>query len=68
LALQPDEAGAAFHERFLIDSPNALAEVSPRDADIARCLRVIRVTDAAPGRSLHLAMNGEAGEAMCWLE
>jgi hypothetical protein len=68
LALQPDESGAAFHERFLRDSPNALAEVSPRDADLARCLRVIRVADAAPGRALHLAMNGEAGEAMCWLE
>jgi hypothetical protein len=68
LALQPDEGGVAFHERFLTDSPNALADVSPRDADLAFCLRVIRVADAAAGRALHLAMNGEAGEAMCWLE
>jgi len=29
---------------------------------------VIRLADAAPGRALHLAMDGEAGEAMCWLE
>jgi len=35
---------------------------------LASCVRVIRVTDAAPGRVLHLAMDGEAGEAMCWLE
>jgi len=29
---------------------------------------VIRLAEAAPGRALHLAMDGEAGEAMCWLE
>jgi len=28
----------------------------------------VRVADAAAGRTLRLAMDGEAGEAMCWLE
>jgi len=68
LALHPDEAGVVFQEPFLASLPNALAEVSPRDAELAGCLRVIRVADAVPGRKLHLAMNGEAGEAMCWKE
>ncbi len=68
LALHPDEDGDSFQETFLSQAPNALDAVSPRDAEIARCLRVIRLADAAPGRALHLAMDGEAGEAMCWLE
>jgi hypothetical protein len=68
LALQPDESGVVFQEGFFAKTPNALPAVSPRDAELANCLRVIRVADAAQGRSLHLAMDGEAGEAMCWLE
>jgi hypothetical protein len=68
LALHPDEAGVVFHEPFLAQSQNALGVVSPRDADLAECLRVIRVADSVPGRALHLAMNGAAGEAMCWIE
>ncbi len=68
LALHPDEGGDVFQETFLSLAPNALEEVSPRDAELARCLRVIRLADAAPGRALNLAMDGEAGEAMCWLE
>jgi len=68
LALHPDESGVVFQEAFLAHAPNALDEVSPRDRDLVGCLRVIRVASAVPGRKLHLAMNGEAGEAMCWLE
>jgi hypothetical protein len=68
LALHPDEGRDIFQESFLAHAPNALKAISPRDADLAACLRVIRVADAAPGRALHLAMDGEAGEAMCWLE
>jgi hypothetical protein len=68
LALHPDEGGDLLQEAFLTHAPNTLPELSPRDADLVSCLRVIRVKDAAPGRALHLAMNGEAGEAMCWLE
>ena len=68
LALHPDESGDSLREPFFLSAPNALPEVSSRDAELARCLRVIRVADAAPGRALRLAMDGEAGEAMCWLE
>ena len=68
LALHPDEGGVIFAESFLANAPNALKDLSPRDRELERCLRVIRVADAAPGRTLQLAMDGEAGEAMCWLE
>jgi hypothetical protein len=68
LALHPDEEGTAYRHPFFAGSPNALGAISPQDVALGGILRVIRLTDAAPGRSLHLAMDGEAGEAVCWLE
>ncbi|HEX4826443.1 MAG TPA: PEP/pyruvate-binding domain-containing protein [Candidatus Polarisedimenticolaceae bacterium] len=68
LALHPDEGADTLRESFFLDAPNALASVSPQDADLARGLHVVHTADAAPGRVLRLAMDGEAGEAMCWLE
>jgi hypothetical protein len=69
LALYPDEGKTTtYSASFLGDAPNALASLVPRDAELARYLRVIRVADAAPGRALHLVMDGEAAEAVCWLE
>jgi hypothetical protein len=68
LALHPEEDGDACNEAFFTGAPNALADVSPRDADAADVVRVIRIAAAIPGRRLHLAMNGEAGEAMCWVD
>jgi len=68
LALHPDEGSDTLREGFFLHSPNALASLCPRDADLARFLHVIRVSEAAPGRSLHLAMDGEAQQALCYLE
>jgi hypothetical protein len=68
LALYPEEEGTVFREWFFRDTPNAIGKVSPQDEPLGRYVRVISVSEAAPGRSLHLVMDGEAGEAMCWLE
>jgi hypothetical protein len=68
LALHPDDAGDVLREAFFLLSPNALKALSPQDTELAKWLRVVRVSEAAPGRTLHLAMDGERGEAMCWLE
>lgn len=68
LALYPEEEGTVFRQWFFRDTPNALGAVSPRDAALSRYVRVIRVAEAAPGRSMRLVMDGEAGQAMCWLE
>ena len=68
LALYPDEETTVFSEGFFRFSDKALSRISPRDAAYERVVRVIPVADAAPGRLLHLAMDGEAGEALCWLE
>jgi hypothetical protein len=68
LALHPDEDGTTYRHAFFVGSPNALERISPQDRSLGGILRVIRVADAEPGSELHLAMDGEAGEAICWLE
>ncbi len=68
LPLYPDDPGAVFNEKFLRGSPNALLELSPGDAAFADTVQVVAVAQAAPGRSLRLAMDGEHNEALCYLE
>ena len=68
LALHPGEDGTTWRDAFFDGSPNALEQVSPQDRDLAKILRVIRIADVESARHLHLAMDGEAGEAVCWLE
>lgn len=68
LPLHPEERGVVFNEGFFDGAPNCLAELTPKDAERAGDIKVIRTADAAPGRELHLVMDSDAGEAMCWLE
>ena len=68
LALYPEEQGTVFMQEFFQRAVNALPALVPRDADLAAFVKVISVAEALPGRSLHLVMNGEAGEALCWFE
>ncbi len=68
LPIHPEERGVVFNAEFLRQSPNALSSVVPQDARLDRYVRVIRVADVAPTERLHLVMDRDAGEAMCWLE
>ena len=68
LPLYPEEKGVVFNEEFFLQSPNCLSALVPQDSERERYIRVIRAADAAPGKRLHLVMDGDAGEAMCWLE
>jgi hypothetical protein len=68
LPLHQEQAGVLFNSDFFKQAPNCLAELVPQDADRQDEIRVIRVAEAAPGRRLHLVMDGDAGESMCWLE
>ena len=68
LAVYPDEGDAIFNDAFFDQSPNELAQVVPRDAGLADVIRVVRLGSARPGRKLKLAMDGDQGEALCWLE
>lgn len=67
LALYPDEPEAAFNFDFFKDAPNALADVSPKDAEFAELLKVIDVARALPGRKVNLVMEGDAAQALCWI-
>jgi hypothetical protein len=68
LPIRPEQPDVVYNETFLQQAPNALATLVPQDAELARYIRVIAVAEAARGRSLHLVMDRDAGEAMCWLE
>ena len=67
LPLYPDDPGAIFNEAFLHGSANALATISPKDADLEGVIRVIDVAQVAPGRTLKLAMDGDRQEALAYL-
>jgi hypothetical protein len=63
LPLYPDEA--VYNEAILLGSENALPRFSKRPA---KGVRVIDVKASFPGRALHLAMDGEAQQALCYLK
>jgi hypothetical protein len=67
LPLYPDDPGIAFNERFLLDSPNCLADILPECAALADTIRVIDVPRTAGGKVLRIAMNGDLGEALGFL-
>jgi hypothetical protein len=67
LALYPDEEQTIYRTSFFAQTPNALASIAPRDAELSRYLKVVRVAEAANGGALNLVMDGEASEALCWL-
>jgi len=68
LPLFPAERGTIFNRAFLQASPNALAELSPQDAEYAEYVQVIDVPASADGRQLEVVMNEEQGEALAYLK
>jgi pyruvate,water dikinase len=67
LPLYPDEEGIVWNERFLNDSPNALAEVAPKYADLSHVVRVIHVPSVADGKLLHIIMDGDEDQALAFV-
>ncbi len=59
LPLYPDDAGIQFNERFLLESPNKLAEHCPECAAVAHALRVIDIPEATGGKVLRVLMNAD---------
>jgi len=64
LPLYPDDEGAKFNERFLLETPNKLAEHCPECAAITDVLRVIDVPEATGGKVLRVLMNADRGLAV----
>jgi hypothetical protein len=59
LPLYPDDEGAKFNERFLLDAPNKLAEHCPECAAITNALRVIDIPEVTGGKVLRVLMNAD---------
>lgn len=67
LALYVSEEKSVFNWSFFRDSPNALAKLSPEDADLSPYLRVIDVATATNNCRLNILMDGSADEAVGYL-
>ena len=68
LPVRPDELGDTIAEDGLRAAPNALADLVPGDAGFGKVLRVVPVDVWTDGAAVHLAMDSESGEAICWIE
>lgn len=67
LPLYPDEPGAVWNERFLRETPNVLAKLVPKYADMAETVRVIDVRAASGGELVQVIMDGETDTALAYL-
>lgn len=64
LPLFPDDDGVEFNERFLLRSPNVLAEIAPEYESLKDTVRVIDVASASKGMVLRVLLNAELDEAV----
>ncbi len=64
LPLYPDD-GNIYNEEFLKNSPNALAEILPKRAEMENVVRVIKVPN---GKLLDIISDSEEGEALAFLK
>ncbi len=64
LPLYPDEEGIIFNERFLLKSPNILADIAPEFSHLSEYVRVIDVPKSTNGYVLRILMNADLDEAL----
>ena len=64
LPLYPDDDGIIFNEKFLKDSPNALAEILPNFAHLSDTLHLIDVPKCTDGMILKVLMNADVDKAL----
>ena len=67
LPLYPDDRDVVWNEAFLNETPNQLAGHAPEWADLEDVVRLIHVPSVAPGRLLHVVMDGEDDRALAWV-
>jgi hypothetical protein len=67
LALYPDQGDTVFNWRFFRETPNILADLLPKEASYADCIRVIDVPAVAQGRLAEVIMDGESSQAIAYL-
>ena len=67
LALQLDDPRTQFNEEFFVKTPNHLKEWIEVNPLMEGCLKIIRVSDYAPGAWMKVIMNDEIGKAVAYL-
>jgi len=68
LPLDPEDPEAIFNEDILLGGENAFPAICPEHAELADAVRVLDIRQRFPDRRLRLVMDGEAQEALCFLE
>ena len=68
LALYPDDPDTWFDEDLLLRSPNALADLVPAAADLARVVRVLHLPSVRDGHTLRVDMDAREQQALGYLE
>ncbi len=63
LALYPDDGRDWLNQAFLHQAPNQLAELSPQDAGLTACVKVIHIPSTRDGQVMELRMDGRLGVA-----
>ena len=68
LAINLDNSKTVFREDFFYSTPNRLQELVPQaDPILLNALKIIKVSDFAPGKTLDLIMNDEESRAVCFI-
>jgi len=68
LAINLDNPKTVFREDFFYSTPNRLQEIVPQaDPILLNALKIIKVSDFAPGKTLDLIMNDEESRAVCFI-
>jgi len=67
LAVDLNDQNSIFNHEFFYDAPSCLSDRLPVEKDMARCLRLIHITDVMPGHVLRIVMNIEKGRAVAYL-
>ncbi|MGA2490580.1 MAG: PEP/pyruvate-binding domain-containing protein, partial [Anaerolineales bacterium] len=63
-----DDQDTAFNRDFFYKTPNHLSDFIRSDEGLLNALRLIKVEDFSPGRSITLVMNDDEGRALAFLQ
>jgi hypothetical protein len=63
-----DDKESVFNRKFFYHAPNHAADFLPKDENLFRALRLIKVSDFRTRHSLSLVMDDEAARAVAYLQ
>jgi hypothetical protein len=67
LAIKLDDVESVFNHEFFYDTPNRVSEWIETEDWMKDCLRVIKVSDYAPGHCLRVVMKDEQNQALAFV-